>query len=266
MIKCILRVDDELKGEFMLTKVKYLKNYTLKCKDGELGKIKEVYFDDQNWDVRYFVVNTGVWLIGRTVLVSPLAVVSFDEEKEEIEVNLTKSQIENSPVLESDKPVSEQYQMEYNAYYSYPLFMGALTVGGALPYKPIHVKETKAFDRTDVIEEWDQHLRSSQVVHGYDAKSLNDSIGYVDDFIVDTTTWKMKYLIIDTKLILKGKKYLVSTLWINHISWHESIVFINLSGDEIEGSPDYSDDMIIDRTYETGLHDHYNQVYYWSQQ
>ena len=43
----------------MLNKVKTLKNYKLKCLDGEIGKVKEFYFDDHNWTIRYLIADTG---------------------------------------------------------------------------------------------------------------------------------------------------------------------------------------------------------------
>ena len=61
----------------MLNKVKTLKGYSIQGSDGEtIGTVKEFYFDDRHWTVRYLVANTGTWLSGRQVLVSPYALVS----------------------------------------------------------------------------------------------------------------------------------------------------------------------------------------------
>jgi len=45
-----------------LNKVKTLEGYTLDSLDGEIGKVKDFYFDDQYWAIRYLVVDTGNWL------------------------------------------------------------------------------------------------------------------------------------------------------------------------------------------------------------
>ena len=50
----------------MLRKAKDLSGYTLGARDGEIGKVREFYFDDQSWTVRYLVADTGGWLSGRT--------------------------------------------------------------------------------------------------------------------------------------------------------------------------------------------------------
>lgn len=57
----------------MLIKAKKLKGYKLDSLDGEIGKVKEFYFDDKHWTIRYLVADTGNWLTGRQVLISPYA-------------------------------------------------------------------------------------------------------------------------------------------------------------------------------------------------
>jgi hypothetical protein len=93
----------------MLCRAKALKGYTLNSLDGEIGTVKEFYFDDQHWTIRYLVADTGSWLSGRQVLISPYAMVAVNMEKKNIEINLTKKKIEDSPPLDSDKPVSRQF-------------------------------------------------------------------------------------------------------------------------------------------------------------
>ena len=97
----------------MLCKAKTLKGYTLDSLNGEIGKVKEFYFDDQHWAIRYLVADTGDWLTGRHVLISPYALVAVNKEEQYIAIDLTKKQIENSPSLDNDKPVSRQYEEAY---------------------------------------------------------------------------------------------------------------------------------------------------------
>jgi hypothetical protein len=60
----------------MLSTSKTLKGYKLDSLDGEIGKVKQFYFDDRYWTIRYLVANTGNWLSGRQVLISPYALVA----------------------------------------------------------------------------------------------------------------------------------------------------------------------------------------------
>ena len=106
----------------LLSTVKTLKGYKLDSLDGEIGKVKEFYFDDKYWTIRYLVADTGNWLSGRQVLISPYALRAVNKEEQNIAINLTKKQIEDSPSLDSDKPVSRQFEEYYYVYYGWPMY------------------------------------------------------------------------------------------------------------------------------------------------
>ena len=84
----------------MLYKSTSLTGYKLNGLDGDVGKVKEFYFDDLCWTVRYLVADTGNWLFGRQVLISPHWLVAVNTEDQSITIDLTKKQIEDSPPLE----------------------------------------------------------------------------------------------------------------------------------------------------------------------
>lgn len=100
----------------MLISAKSLKDYKLLGIDGEIGKVKEFYFDDKHWAVRYLVADTGNWLTGKQVLISPYSINNVIANTENIAVNLTKKKIEECPSIDSDKPVSRQYEKTYQGY------------------------------------------------------------------------------------------------------------------------------------------------------
>jgi hypothetical protein len=110
---------------------------------------------------------------------------------------------------------------------------------------------------------WNPNLRSTHDVAGHTIQASDGTIGHVEDFIIDDETWALRYIIVDTKDWLPGKKVLISPHWIESISWEESKVFINLTKKEIEMSPEYTESVLVTRNYETGLHKHYNRPGYW---
>jgi len=110
---------------------------------------------------------------------------------------------------------------------------------------------------------WDHHLRSTHAVSGYHIQALDGEIGHVEDFIIDDETWAIRYLIVGTRNWWPGKKVLVSPHWIERVSWNESKVFINLSRETIKESPEYTEESLLTRDYEIGLHRHYNRKGYW---
>ena len=245
----------------MLINAKSLKGYKLDSKDGEIGKVKEFYFDDKHWAIRYLVADTGNWLIGKKVLISPYAMVAVNIEAENIDINLTKKQVEDSPSLSSDKPVSQQFEVAYYGYYGYPMYWGGSYMWGDYPYIMRDSKEWKSDNKKE--KSWDPDLRSTHEVTGYHIQAADGEIGHIWDFIIDDETWAIRYLIIDTQNWWTGKKVLISPQWIERVSWDDSKVFINLSSEVIKQSPEYFEDNLLTRDYETKLHLHYNRQGYW---
>lgn len=244
----------------MLYKAKKLNNYQLKASDGEIGKVSDLYFDDRYWTVRYLVVNTGNWLTGRQVLISPYALDGVDPEEEQIKVKLTIKEIEESPSLEADKPVSRQYEYSYYSYFGWPgYWYGPYTWGGyyypALPTARPQVPSEE--------HKWDPDLRSTDEVRGYDIKARDGDIGHIEDFLVDDKTWAIRYLLVDTRDWLPGKHVLLSPEWAEDVDWVLRDVAVDLTRDVIKQAPEYTDETIIDRDYEENLHSYYDRERYW---
>jgi len=245
----------------MLNRAKTLNGYKLNSRDGELGKVKEFYFDDRHWTVRYLVADTGNWLTGKQVLLSPYSLGAVDPAGEDIVVDLTKKQIEESPSWDSDKPVSRQFEESYYGYYGMPMYWGGIYNWGAYSY-PMRDR-AKWNEHARAEKTWDSALRSTRDVTGYNIQASDGEIGHVEDFIIDTETWAIRYLIVDTRNWWPGKKVLVSPQWIDRVSWTESKVFVGLTRETIKQSPEYHETALLNREYELGLYRHYNRPGYW---
>jgi len=100
----------------MLRSLKKLFGNKILATDGQIGRVHDFYFDDQEWTVRYMVADTGGWLKGRLVLISPAALGEADWGAESFPVNLTRQQIGESPGIEEDLPVSRQQEIELQRY------------------------------------------------------------------------------------------------------------------------------------------------------
>jgi len=246
----------------MFDLVKELKGYKVHGRDGEMGKIEEFYFDDHHWTVRYLVVATGGWLTGRQVLVSPYAVVDVNSTARTVTVNLTKKQIEHSPSFESDRPISRQFEESYYGYYGYPYYWGGLSIWGFYPYIQRDPKKWRAAARDGA--KVDSNLRSTRDVTGHHIQATDGEIGHVGDFILDDATWAIRYLVVDTRNWLPGKKVLVSPEWIDRISWGESKVFLLVSRDMVSTAPKFTSSSLLTRSEETKLFRHYHRRGYWA--
>ena len=80
----------------MLRSVDELKGYTIEATDGDVGEVVQFYFDDEKWTIRYLVADTGGWLPGRKVLISPGALGKVDWNLKKLHVSMTKERVENS--------------------------------------------------------------------------------------------------------------------------------------------------------------------------
>ena len=117
----------------MLRNATQLEGFVIRATDGELGTVYQLYFDDETWAIRYLTVTTG-WLGGRRVLISPISVIHADWQDKRLDVALTKTQVENSPNIDTDKPVSRQHEIAYNGYYGYPYYWGGPFLWGPATY------------------------------------------------------------------------------------------------------------------------------------
>jgi len=227
--------------------------YSLLARDGEIGKLEQIYFDDQRWTVRYLVVHTGGWLLGREVLIAPRSVTGVDPEHRCLAVDLTRDKVRNSPSVESQKPVSRYYEEQFFRYYEWERYWITDVLSG-VPGSSAEERPPK-----DAFSEKPVHpsLRSSDEVRGYSIDAIDGDIGHVEDFILEKPGWTIRYLEIDTRDWLPGKHVLVSPAWIRQVSWAKREVTVDLDREAIRTAPDYDPSKVIGRDYEVELLKHY---------
>ena len=240
----------------MLHTVKELTGLAVAAQDGELGKVKDAFFDDDRWTIRHLVVDAGGWLSERKVLISPRAVRGFDWNDDRIAVDLTKQQIKDSPDIDTDRPVSRQHEIDYHRYFGYPNYWEGANLWGTtmIPYPwvgtsvdplvpPAPVDPTVARELQGRIDEEmenaDVHLRSCDEVNGYDILATDGSIGEVDDFVFDDETFAIREVVVDTHKWLPGKRVLLSTSEIDRVSWEDREVYVKLTREAIRNRPEY---------------------------
>jgi len=238
-----------------------LKGLVIRATDGEIGTVDQFYFDDEIWAIRYLAVETGGWLGGRRVLISPFSILDADWPAKRLDVNLTMKQVENSPNIDTQLPVSRQHEADYLGYYGYPYYWEGPYMWGAGYYPrgaTAEAREAKA--RRDSA---DSQLRSSDAVTGYSIDATDGELGHLDGFVVDDETWAIRYIEVATRNWWPAKKVLVSPAWIKKVSWSESNVSVELSRDAIQNAPEYIESSPILREYENRLYLHYGRPPYW---
>jgi len=265
----------------MLHTVKELHDFTVGASDGEIGEVKDVYFDDERWAIRYMVVEAGGWLNGRKVLISPISVRGIDWDDEVLNVKLSKQQVRDSPSVDTDKPVSRQHEIDYYNYYGYNNYweganlwglggylvpwVGASSDAALSPRQPqddaITRQRQRRLDRER--EAADSHLRSSKEVIGYEIMATDGPIGSVEDFVFDDESWAIRYMVVDTGKWLPGKHVLLSPEWIGSVSWSKHEVYVKVARQAIETSPEYDASRPFSKEHEVTLYEHHARTPYW---
>jgi hypothetical protein len=248
-----------------LIQARTLESYTLRARDGELGGLVDLYFDDVLWRVRYLVARTGGWLAGREVLLLPEKVAEVDRGAGVITLDLTRQAVEESPPVGSEKPVSRQYEAQYYQYwglmgwwetFSFPGPATGPGLGVEPPVPPPASLEAGA-DEARRQHERNPDLRSLDEVRGYHIHATDDSAGHVSDALVEPEAWRLRYLEVSTRNWLPGRHVLVAPAWIESVSWVDREVRVAVSREALRTAPPYDPDRPLTRDDELALYRHY---------
>lgn len=220
--------------------VNHLIGNNLEATDGEIGKVRDFYFDDQTWTIRYLVVKTGSWLSERDVLIAPQALRGNSWESGLFPVNLTREQVRHSPATDTARPVSRQHEVELTDYYGWDPYWGSAflpgRVWGVIPSTPVIaptlIEEPETRGKTGD----DPHLRSCRSVTGYHIHAADGEIGRVEDFLLDDQTWQISYLVVHTHHWSGGKKVLIAVRHAREVQWENEKVLVDLGIDAIKHS------------------------------
>ena len=246
----------------MIHSAKAILNADLQAMDGTIGRCDDFLFDDKFWTIRYMVADTHKWLPGRKVLISPGTLQDWDWRADMLPVNLTREGIRQSPPLSSDMPVSRRYETQLVAHYGwYPYWEGPHAWG------PVMTPFADAATRPESIEavetQGESHLRSVREVTGYHIQAVDDAIGHVEDFLAESLTWAIRYLVVDTRNWLPGRKVLVPPVWATTIDWKRSRLNVRVDRQTVEASPVYDKERPLTRDDELSLFKHYDAKPYW---
>jgi uncharacterized protein YrrD len=248
----------------MLRSLNSLKGQPIEASDGKIGGIHDFFFDEFVWMVRYLVVDTGRWLTGRKVLLAPHAVSRIDPDNG-VFVDLTQEQVKSSPDIDTDKPVSRQRQIELHSHYAWPNYWAAEAhmLSMTPPMPTGQAGRTAPADENE--EHGDPHLRSMRAVLGYHIAASDGEMGHVDDLIFESPGWHIRYLVVDTRNWLPGRKVLLAPEWkVESFSWSDRTLPVDLTREQIKNSPEFDPSKPIDRDYEVRLHEFYGRRSYWT--
>jgi sporulation protein YlmC with PRC-barrel domain len=240
----------------MLRSLKALLGYAVVATDGDIGTVHDFYFHDDSWIIRYLVVDTGHWLPGRKVLIPPGMLGQSNWTNSTFPVTLTREQVEKSPDIDTDKPISRQHELDLHNHFGWPAYWidpGFGPTPVMMPIALILESATPAAAATQ--EKGDPHLWSFMEVRGYHIHASDGEIGHVEDFVVDDEFWVMRGLVVDTRNWLPGKQVFVSPQWLGEIRDLERRMEVSLTREHIRDCPEFDPAAPVGRECEARLYD-----------
>jgi hypothetical protein len=280
----------------MLRSMSDLEDYTIRATDGSVGLVKDFYFDDQTWVIRYLAIDTGNWLYSRSVLISPIAIGKPNWAERALPVSITREQVKGSPHIAAGQPISRQFEKQYLGYYRFSYYWDGVglwgdgaapgvLITGALASPPTeasrereiayeHAESTQQQQQQQQQDHQDIHLRSCKAVVGCHIHASDGDIGRVQGMLVDEDTWAVRYLIVETGHWWRGHQVLIAPQWIEAVGWQpkwikevgwaDAVVTVNLTRQAVQDAQPYSAGLQLERAQEAALHQHYGLPGYWT--
>lgn len=240
----------------------------IEATDGDIGRVRDVLFDDEQWTVRWLVVDTGGWLPGRQVLLPPSVCERVDWGASRVRVDLTRDRVANSPPVSADRPVSRQVERDQLGYYGWPYYwsLGPVLGGPAAPFVAEAMRRggeqeqrpRAAHEQAHTNEpHGDVHLRSAREVTGYAVRARDGEIGRVDDFVLDDERWAVRYVVVDTRPWWFGGHVLMPPRLVREVSWDGRRIEVDVGRERIRAAPEWKPRTPITPAYEQRLTEHY---------
>ncbi|MGO9930750.1 MAG: PRC-barrel domain containing protein [Steroidobacteraceae bacterium] len=256
-----------------------MEGYSISALDGVIGEVKDYYFDDVSWIIRYLVVETGDWLASRKVLISPASINGPNWSEKSIPAAITLEQVRNSPPIDTHKPVSRQHEVQHLEHYNIPRYWngpglwGAGAFPSAMISKPDAASSDEEYRRAEKELEsltcaknpvQDSHLRSGNTVVRYHVHAADGDIGHVQAILIDERTWAIRYFVVNTSNWWFGHEVLIAPQWIGEINWATSKILLPFKRCTIKDAPPYDPNAQLDRTQEARIYAHHHREGYWS--
>ncbi len=254
----------------MLYRADAILNQKVEATDGVVGVVRDLYFDDVSWTLRYLVVDTGGWLTGRDILISSESLVEYCEERGVMVTRLSQMQIENSPAAETGQPISRLSEMQLSQYYGWSPYWSA--TAGLFPLSktysfprdaaapnggPLSSKFESEFQKQSQME---PNLRSFSHLKDYALHASDGDVGQVEDLLIEPETWRITHLIADTRLWWPGGLVVIDRALIDRICWPERQIAVSMTRAEVKNSPAYDRRHKLNENFQTTVSSYYRNL------
>ncbi|MBC8011718.1 MAG: hypothetical protein H7067_16660 [Burkholderiales bacterium] len=197
--------------------------------------MKDFVYDEQSWMVRYMVSDTGGWLRGRQILLTPHAFglrpfgVS-PNQPEVLRVSINRKKIEDGPFIATKHAITREDEEAYYDYYGLQVYWRPSDTKGAPAFPArLHVSASEPVTADSAASASGAHLHGTRALTGYQLRASDGLIGSVQDLRVDDKTWAIVEIVVEIGRWFASKKIVIRTGSIERIDHAESTIRVNLS-------------------------------------
>ncbi len=246
-----------------------LDDFVIHATDGHIGKVKDFYFDDRRWVIRYLVVEIGSASKSHKVLLSPAVIKHLNREDKTLTVDMSVSEINASPHIDTERTAAMQYEIDYLSYYGYAFYWGnnlqsslsSLDEAGDISGQTLNSDAQDIFLAIDSARRMygDRHLRSCYEIVDYHIQALDGEIGHLESILIDEDTWTVQYCIANTSNWWLGQQVLITPQAIKDISWGSTKIYVDMTRQQIKEAPLFDPSAPANRERELGVYLHYER-------
>jgi hypothetical protein len=232
----------------------------LAAQDGDAGAIQDFLFSDDDWVVRYLVASLP-GPMGRRILISPIALEEVTAEPGEFRVRLPLEQLEQTPDIDADEPITRAWENAYFRFYAWPVywggggatgFWGGSQFPGVLMGAPVPAEPAPAPPEAEAEQE--SRLHSAAGLRGYAVlAATGEELGQVDDFVMDDATWRLAFV----GVFSGGRRVLVPIECFARGAWAERRMNTHVTPQALESAPNWEPLEIIPADYESRVRAHF---------
>ncbi len=210
----------------MLDRLKPLLGHQIHASDGLIGTLDDFYIDDDQWIMRYLIVDTGTLLRRHKVLISPTAIDGIDWDGKTISLQHSMEQISCSPNIDVDKPLSRRIEADLLKYYGWVSHCPEPSTGPALA--------------------GDAPLCSMRNMCTYGVMAVDDRVGAIEDFIVDHNGWPIVLAILDTRHYLLAHHAVIPARRLKGVRGEDREIDIDMNKADVSASPQFDPALQLD--------------------
>jgi hypothetical protein len=221
----------------MYTRVKNLCRMAVYSREGRIGRVSQVLFDDESWAIRHIVVTLDDALGWRQILVDPSCVADIDQRSGQVRLYIPTSQAVCCPDADSDMPVSRQKARDTSLSTSYCLYANEIPA-----FFPTAIPSALFEQETDGEpgagnQPADVHLRSSREVLRYRLRGRDRRFGHIKDFIFSERDWMIRQIEVSVRDGLFSRRIRLSPVWVVDVNWADREVSVDLPAKAIRDAP-----------------------------